>query len=454
MSETSTHLALPYLMAAQAQKHVTMNEALRLLDGIVQLSVLDRDLTSPPGNPTEGGRYIVAASATDVWTGWEGSVAYWVDGAWHRLMPQTGWLAWIEDEGILVAWDGSGWVIAGGDNGDAEFDTVGIGGASGDSTNRLAINSPATLLNNAGAGHQVKINKNAAGDTASLLYQTGWSGRAEMGLAGNDEFSIKVSSDGSSWVDALKFSSAGIATGAAVQSTPIDTTAGRLMLVGAFGLGLTGAAEQLDDLNSLLSASGFYRIGGQTTGTTPTGGGSTGAACLIADSGQHRHQIFFPRRRAEMFVRAYNNAVPEWTTWLAVLSTGNTVVDANGFIKSASPIVRLFADQITEPVATTGAQFMRVSPGVYRLSGTLGLAQQGWQIEVPQDHNGNRLCHVLTEWDGDAMVLTVRVATPVWSDGRWVAGEPIDVPEGRWIDIRLHEELPADQVDPDEGETI
>ena len=45
------NLSLPYLATAQAQKHVTVNEALSQLDGLVQLSVLDRDLASPPGSP-------------------------------------------------------------------------------------------------------------------------------------------------------------------------------------------------------------------------------------------------------------------------------------------------------------------------------------------------------------------------------------------------------------------
>ena len=65
MSDTTTHLLLPYLLAAQAQKHVTHNEALRLLDGLVQLSVLDRDLTAPvrPTIPSDGDRYIVARRA-------------------------------------------------------------------------------------------------------------------------------------------------------------------------------------------------------------------------------------------------------------------------------------------------------------------------------------------------------------------------------------------------------
>ena len=60
MPDTSTHLLLPYLLAAQAQKHVTVNEALRLLDGLVQLAVLDRHLTAPPAGPAGGARYIVA----------------------------------------------------------------------------------------------------------------------------------------------------------------------------------------------------------------------------------------------------------------------------------------------------------------------------------------------------------------------------------------------------------
>ena len=57
MSDITTHLLLPYILAAQAQKHVTHNEALRLLDAIVQLSVLDRDLTVPHASPADGDRY-------------------------------------------------------------------------------------------------------------------------------------------------------------------------------------------------------------------------------------------------------------------------------------------------------------------------------------------------------------------------------------------------------------
>jgi hypothetical protein len=113
MPDTSTHLLLPYLLAAQAQKHVTVNEALRLLDGLVQLAVLDRHLTAPPASPADGDRYIVASGATGAWAGWDLNVAYRVDGAWMRLVPRSGWQAWIVDEASFLVWNGSAWNAAG-----------------------------------------------------------------------------------------------------------------------------------------------------------------------------------------------------------------------------------------------------------------------------------------------------------------------------------------------------
>ena len=109
MSDITTHLLLPYILASQAQKHVTHNEALRLLDAMVALSVLDRDLTAPPASPADGDRYIVASSATGLWTGWDLNVTFWVDGVWLRLVPRPGWLAWVADEAAFVVWNGSAW---------------------------------------------------------------------------------------------------------------------------------------------------------------------------------------------------------------------------------------------------------------------------------------------------------------------------------------------------------
>ncbi len=200
MDETS-NLFLPYILAAQAQKHVTHNEALRKLDALVQISVTDRDLAAAPAAPLEGARYIVAAAPTGVWAGHAGKIAAWQDGAWAFYQPRQGWLAWIEDEGIAVVFNGTAWTAIGGGSVNPT-PLVGIN-ATADTTNRLSLSSPASLFNHAGAGHQAKINKNAAADTASLLFQTNFSGRAELGTSGTDDFSFKVSADGSTWFNAI-----------------------------------------------------------------------------------------------------------------------------------------------------------------------------------------------------------------------------------------------------------
>ena len=80
---------------------------------------------------------------------------------------------------------------------------VGIGGASADATNRLSVNTPAVLFNRETDDIQVKLNKAAAGDTASFLFQTGFSGRAEIGLVGDNDFQFKVSPDGSSFFSGI-----------------------------------------------------------------------------------------------------------------------------------------------------------------------------------------------------------------------------------------------------------
>tara|TARA_R110002110_G_scaffold296500_1_gene510747 strand:+ start:3844 stop:5766 length:1923 start_codon:yes stop_codon:yes gene_type:complete len=352
MSDITTHLLLPYILAAQAQKHVTHNEALRLLDGLVQLSVLDRNRTTPPASPADGDRHIVASGASGLWAGWDLNVAFWIDGVWMLLVPRPGWLAWIADEAAFVVWNGSAWdpvgvpqnvsdaifslvndadptkkalfalsgistgttrtftlpntsselaILAGtqtfsgnktfsgtltasgpvtmsgaaasigtatatatygmgtgatttgvtktlnlGTGGASGSTTVvnigsatagaggttvvntptvtfanavtavgmpqanltaqllGLGGATADSYNRLSINTPAMLFNNAGAGIEATVNKSAPANDAAFAFKTGFSVRALIGLLGSDDFSFKVSPNGSTFYEALK----------------------------------------------------------------------------------------------------------------------------------------------------------------------------------------------------------------------------------------------------------
>ncbi|MEM6938695.1 MAG: DUF2793 domain-containing protein [Pseudomonadota bacterium] len=208
MSHNSPILSLPYIQPAQAQKHVTHNEALRVLDAITQLTVISGALSTPPALPSEGDRYIVTGGATDDWAGQEAMIAVWVDNAWQFFAPQRGWRADVSTTGDLMRFDGVAWEVVAVDLQNVPL--VGVNAAA-DPTNRLAVSSEATLFNNAGAGHQLKLNKASIGDTASLLFQTGFAGRAEMGTAGSDDFAIKVSADGNTYATALQ---AEAATGA------------------------------------------------------------------------------------------------------------------------------------------------------------------------------------------------------------------------------------------------
>jgi hypothetical protein len=199
--DVSAVLALPYIQPSQAQKHVTHNEAIAALDLLVQPVVISRQIAIPPAAPLQGDRYIVPAGGLDAFAGRAGLIALWSEGAWSFLQARPGWRAEVLDEGCAVVFDGAGW--RGPE--DTVLRAAGVGiGTQADAVNLLAVAAPATLLTHDGAGHQLKINKAGASDTASLLFQTAWSGRAEMGTTGDNDFSLRTSADGSTFQTALR----------------------------------------------------------------------------------------------------------------------------------------------------------------------------------------------------------------------------------------------------------
>ena len=132
-----------------------------------------------------------------------------------------------------------------------------------------------------------------------------------------------------------------------------------------------------------------------------------------------------------------------------IWSTANTTVDANGFVKSASPIVKLFSNhvELNEEAALQPITFERVSVGHYLIKGSTGLADDGWWIEVPMDANGNKICAVeyQTLKNGDIEVKTFKHKFDI-ETALIIAdiNNPIDIPENsrgqqRWIDIRLNQ---------------
>jgi hypothetical protein len=322
--EQSANLQLPYIMPSQAQKHVTHNEAIRTLDALVQLAVLDRDLAAPPVSPADGDRYLVAVGGTGAWAGRDGKVAAWQDGAWAFLAPKTGWLLWVADESRLISFDGAAWI-------DAAVHSVNpaplVGvNATADAANRLAVKSPATLFDEETGDHRLKINKAAAGDTASLVFQSGYSGRAEFGLAGDDDWHVKVSADGTVWTEALK----------------VDRTTGRVRLPAALPLSDDNQVVARRHVRELLTANRTYYV--RTDGSDGNNGlaNTSGGAFLtiqkaidtVAALDLSTHNVTI-----QVADGAYGGGAVISGAWLGsgnVILQGNATTPANCIISRAS----------------------------------------------------------------------------------------------------------------------
>lgn len=200
---TTPRAALPLLAAAQAQKHITHNDALLQLDALLFARFLSRNLSTPPATPADGDAYLVKATASGAWTGQNGQIAYASGGVWRFTAPFTGLTAYVVDEAKLVIFNGTSFVDYASTLALQNVPLLGVN-ACADATNKFAVSSSALLFNHVGNGVQVKLNKNAATDTASVLYQTGFSGRAEIGLTGDDNFHFKVSPDGTTFNEAIR----------------------------------------------------------------------------------------------------------------------------------------------------------------------------------------------------------------------------------------------------------
>jgi hypothetical protein len=380
MSNTSANLALPYMAAAQAQKHITHNEALERLDALAQLSVVAFDATLPPTTANNGEVWAIGAGV-GAWAGHAGDLAIWSNGGWIFARPKAGWRAAFGPE--VRVFDGLGW------GGPVLQNIARLGvGTGADATNPLAVAGDATLLTHAGGGHQVKVNKAATGDTASLLFQTGFSGRVEMGTAGTDDFAIKTSADGVVWGAAItaygasgrialggpvevpngtgaapaysfggdldtgmyraganvlgfaaggapraRVTTAGLEvtgaiSGSAVQAQPVDVTAGRLMAVGAFGLGSSDLPEVVNP--DTIAATGHYRVAGAAAMPTT---GIFAVQHVQRASGSAVQTAWLLAAPARLFMRHY--AAGSWTGWRGYNETLGAVSQVAGVATGA-----------------------------------------------------------------------------------------------------------------------
>ena len=134
-----------------------------------------------------------------------------------------------------------------------------------------------------------------------------------------------------------------------------------------------------------------------------------------------------------------------YLAWATILTSANTTKDANGFLKSASPVVDMYDNKIDlnqDAEHQGGITFEKLGVGDYLIKGSLGFAQEGWYIETPKDANGNVLVAVVYEQLANND-LSIKTYAKRFDDetGDIVPNvtKPRDIPEGRFISLRLHE---------------
>lgn len=107
---TTPNLQLVELETNQYNAEVTVNDSLKTIDALLLLTVLNMTLTTPPGSPTNGDRYVPAATATGAWVGQENNIAYYYNG-WYFISPVVGWYLYDDNTSTFKHWNGTSWVI-------------------------------------------------------------------------------------------------------------------------------------------------------------------------------------------------------------------------------------------------------------------------------------------------------------------------------------------------------
>ncbi|HCD9528251.1 phage tail fiber protein [Acinetobacter baumannii] len=225
----------------------------------------------------------------------------------------------------------------------------------------------------------------------------------------------------------------------------VGTAAGNVMEVGAFGLGGTGTSHlnvnSLSDVKNIVqNQSRIFRADGGNIFQLY-------APTLYMKTQDTNVAISFGLFSGDVKAAGWTDGSSDFTAKYFFRTSSNTTVDANGFLKNASPVVKLFADKIepNEEAAEQPLSFEKLGIGHYLVKGSSGFAKEGWWIEIPTDTHGNKICAVeyQTLENGDLEIKTFK--KKMNDEGDIVANldAPIEIPtnangEPRWIDIRLN----------------
>ncbi|MBS0502619.1 MAG: DUF2793 domain-containing protein [Proteobacteria bacterium] len=111
MALLSGRFGLPLLAAGQAQKELTHNEALALIDAALCPAAESAAIATPPISPAIGACWIVADAPTGAWSGQAGCLACWTTGGWRFLPAAEGMRVWLKDQSLWAVREATEWVM-------------------------------------------------------------------------------------------------------------------------------------------------------------------------------------------------------------------------------------------------------------------------------------------------------------------------------------------------------
>ncbi|WP_424966925.1 DUF2793 domain-containing protein [Dinoroseobacter sp. S375] len=153
----SANLELPLVEAAQAQKHVTVNESLIRLDAVAQLVLQSISEITPPSDASDGEVYAIPAGAEPPWNAATGQLALRSNGGWEYITPRAGWQAWIVEEQGMFRFDGTDWVA------------LSLGSAVGPQLKTLSFDHVVTAGSSQLTSAQIPANASVIGVTGRVI---------------------------------------------------------------------------------------------------------------------------------------------------------------------------------------------------------------------------------------------------------------------------------------------
>ena len=256
----------------------------------------------------------------------------------------------------------------------------------------------------------------------------------------------------------------------------VGTLAGNVMEVTAFGLGAVFNLPLCLDMDNgpQTSTTGWARYSTTTGPGRPTFGSGYGTFMQVSGAidsgGGYGAQLAFDYIQAEAGFRAFRGGQGA-TPWCRIYHTGNTTRGSGGALSAASPIMRIacvatserrdLQEETFEPAGewgvvnseARGVTVARIAVGEYKISGSLGLALEGWRTQDPCSPDGGRTLGISESSQDEDGSIVIRLFKQRWTltdDGEMVPGRgaPMDVPLNSWIDVRL--EMPKIETPPPE----